>query len=63
MLNFPRWKVFTILGAVLLAAILALPNVLQMTAERLKDYNLRPITLGLDLQGGSNVLLKLTGLT
>ena len=59
MLHFPRWKTLTILAAVLLAVVLALPNVLSPDAQGwLKTYNLRPMTLGLDLQGGSNVLLE-----
>jgi protein-export membrane protein SecD len=59
MLHFPRWKVFSILAAVLVAVILALPNVLQKDAQDyLRPYGLRPVTLGLDLQGGSNVLLE-----
>jgi protein-export membrane protein SecD len=60
MLHIPRWKSFAIIGAVLVAIILALPNLLPKEAqEYLKDYGLRPVTLGLDLQGGSNVLLEI----
>ncbi|MCB1380200.1 MAG: protein translocase subunit SecD [Alphaproteobacteria bacterium] len=60
MLHFPRWKSFSILGAIVLAIVLALPNVLPKDIQdSLKPYNLRPVTLGLDLQGGSNVLLEI----
>jgi len=60
MLHFARWKSLSILGAVLLALLLALPNVLPADWQaRLRPYNLRPVTLGLDLQGGSNVLLEI----
>jgi protein-export membrane protein SecD len=59
MLNFPRWKVVAILAALVAAIVLALPNVLPSGARQtLAAYNLRPVTLGLDLQGGSNVLLE-----
>ena len=59
MLHFPRWKTFSILAAILVAVILALPNVLpKTTQDLLRPYGLRPVTLGLDLQGGSNVLLE-----
>lgn len=60
MLHFARWKSLLILAAVLLAALLALPNILSPAwQETLKAYGLRPMTLGLDLQGGSNVLMEI----
>ena len=41
MLHFARWKIFSILGAVLVAIILALPNVLPKSAQdQLRPYNL-----------------------
>ena len=59
MLNITRWKTIAILASVLLTVILALPNVLPDSMQaKLRDWNLRPVTLGLDLQGGSNVLLE-----
>ena len=59
MLHFARWKTFSILAAVLVAVILALPNVLpKTTQDLLRPYGLRPVTLGLDLQGGSNILFE-----
>jgi protein-export membrane protein SecD len=59
MLNVPRWKFVAILGVLLLAVLVALPNVLPKNLQdQLAPYNLRPVTLGLDLQGGSNVLLE-----
>jgi len=59
MLHFPRWKIVAILASIALAVILALPNVLPDDLQaKLRDWNLRPMTLGLDLQGGSNVLLE-----
>ena len=60
MMHFSRWKVFGIVAAVLLAVILALPNVLPKSMQdQLRPYNLRPMTLGLDLQGGINILLEI----
>jgi SecD/SecF fusion protein len=59
MLNVPRWKIIAILASIVLAVILALPNVLPTDVQnKLRAWNLRPVTLGLDLQGGSNVLLE-----
>ncbi|WP_395686553.1 protein translocase subunit SecD [Aestuariivirga sp.] len=59
MLHYPRWKIIAILAAVALAALLALPNILSPEWQaRLRAWNINPITLGLDLQGGSNVLLE-----
>ncbi len=60
MFHYPRWKVIAILASVLVSAFIALPNVLSPTQ---KDYmaahfGLRPLTLGLDLQGGSNILME-----
>lgn len=59
MLQFPRWKILSILAATLLAAFLSLPNILPKAQQDvLSAYGIRPMTLGLDLQGGSNVLLE-----
>jgi protein-export membrane protein SecD len=60
MFHYPRWKILSILGSVLLAAILALPNVLPADTKKYvaENYGLHPMTLGLDLQGGSNILME-----
>jgi len=60
MLHFARWKVVAILASVALSIFFALPNVLPTPwQEKLSEYTIaRPMTLGLDLQGGSNVLLE-----
>jgi len=60
MLNFPRWKALSILFAVALGMIFALPNLVgHDTWQRLPLVNgLKPLVLGLDLQGGSHVLLE-----
>jgi protein-export membrane protein SecD len=54
-------KIAAILGVLLLSALLALPNILPEASQKyLADHvGLRPMTLGLDLQGGSNVLLEI----
>jgi protein-export membrane protein SecD len=57
MLHFPRWKALSIIFAVLLGVIFALPNVVD--TSRFPFVNgLQPLVLGLDLQGGSHVLLE-----
>ena len=60
MLHFSKWKALGILLAVLVSIIVALPNVLPAAyQDKLRPYGLRPITLGLDLQGGVNILLEI----
>ena len=60
MLYFSRWKVIAILLSVLAGIAFALPNVLPKSIQDILRQNtiLRPVTLGLDLQGGSNVLME-----
>jgi protein-export membrane protein SecD len=60
MLHFSRYKTLAILASVLLAIIFALPNVLSPAGQdiMLKTIGARPMTLGLDLQGGSNVVME-----
>ncbi len=63
MLRFTRWKTIAIIVSVILALITALPNILPTgwnaaLAGFPFTSALRPMTLGLDLQGGSNVLLE-----
>ena len=60
MFHYPRWKIIAILGSVLIAALIALPNVLPTASKQYMadHFGLRPMTLGLDLQGGSNILME-----
>ncbi|HQX84602.1 MAG TPA: protein translocase subunit SecD, partial [Aestuariivirga sp.] len=60
MLNFSRYKTIAILASVVIAIIFALPNVLSPAAQAVMWNTLgaRPMTLGLDLQGGSNVVME-----
>jgi len=60
MLHFSKWKALGIVLAVLVSIVMALPNVLPAKyQDMLRPYGLRPITLGLDLQGGVNILLEI----
>ncbi len=60
MLYFSRWKTTFIWLAVLLGVLFALPNLLteQQRASLPSFMPKQPMTLGLDLQGGSYVLLE-----
>ena len=59
MLYFSRWKTISIWAVVLLGVLFAIPNILpEATRNALPDWlPKRPMTLGLDLQGGSHILL------
>jgi preprotein translocase subunit SecD len=60
MLHFPKWKIALVVGACLLSLLLSVPNVLpRQVLDRLpKGLSSRLIVLGLDLQGGSHLLLE-----
>lgn len=60
MLHFPKWKILLITGTCLLFVIMAIPS-LMPEAQRLKLFSWMPhkaVNLGLDLQGGSHLLLE-----
>lgn len=61
MLNFPRWKVIAILLSCLFFIALALPSLLPPAArDQLPAWMpSRTVNLGLDLQGGVHLLLKM----
>ena len=61
MLYFSRWKTISIWAIVLVGVLFALPNVYpEGLKSRLADwFPKREMTLGLDLQGGSHILLQL----
>ncbi|MDO6963895.1 protein translocase subunit SecDF [Rhizobium alvei] len=61
MLHYSRWKSILIWLTTLISILIALPNVLsQSTLDALPDWMpKRPMTLGLDLQGGSYIMLRL----
>jgi preprotein translocase subunit SecD len=60
MLNFAKWKISVILAVCILGLLYASPNMLNSsTAEGLPDWMpKKQISLGLDLQGGSHLLLE-----
>ncbi len=60
MLHFSRFKIFTILAILIIGLLFALPNVLpEKVREKLPPFMPKQtINLGLDLQGGAHMLLK-----
>jgi protein-export membrane protein SecD len=60
MLHFPRWKIILIIGSCLIFVLLAIPTFLtQETRDSLPGWvPKQAINLGLDLQGGSQLLLE-----
>jgi preprotein translocase subunit SecD len=60
MVQFQRWKVLLVLGVIAFSIVLALPNL--FSAERLQSmpswFPKSQVNLGLDLQGGSHLLLE-----
>jgi preprotein translocase subunit SecD len=61
MLQFPKWKIFLVLLVSIAGIVLAAPNMLpRSTTDKLPSW-LQPVNLGLDLQGGSYLLLEVDG--
>src|SRR5581483_4245920 len=59
MLYFSRWKVTAILGVTLLVCLCAVPNFFpQKLVDSWPKWAQRHVVLGLDLQGGSHILLE-----
>jgi preprotein translocase subunit SecD len=59
MLYFSRWKATAIVAAALLVCLIAVPNFLpEQTVQSWPKWAQRHIVLGLDLQGGSHILLE-----
>ena len=60
MANFPRWKIILILLICLMASVFAMPNFLSSKAmSKLPGYwPKNTMNLGLDLKGGSHLLLQ-----
>ena len=60
MLDFPRWKILSIWGVIALAILFAIPSLLPPKAENYWPAWLphTTINLGLDLAGGSQLLLE-----
>lgn len=59
MLYFTRWKVITIILTALVVCLFAVPNLFpETTVKSWPKWAQRHIVLGLDLQGGSSLLLE-----
>ena len=60
MLRFPVWKIGLIIGICIIGVVLSLPNLFpREQMQRLPDWlPHEQINLGLDLQGGSHLLLE-----
>lgn len=59
MINFPKWKIFLVVGVCLWGILQSIPNFLN--EKQRAEYKFLPsstIKLGLDLQGGSHLLLQ-----
>ena len=67
MLRFAPWKIAAIVGMIVVAVLLVVPSLLSPSLRDGLDAHLpawahpRTLTLGLDLQGGSHVLLQVDG--
>lgn len=61
MLDFPRWKILIIISACLFFMLLAIPSLLPVSVRSKLPESLQEtvVNLGLDLQGGSHLLLEL----
>jgi preprotein translocase subunit SecD len=59
MLDFPRWKVWSTILTLLIGVLFAIPSLMpEATAARLGLGSMPRINLGLDLSGGSHILLE-----
>ena len=60
MLHFPKWKIATVLIVLLVGTVLAIPSLIpRATLERMPGwFPKQTVSLGLDLQGGSHLLLE-----
>lgn len=64
MIHFPKWKAILVIAVCLLGVLYAAPNVLDRNTAAMLERTLpswlpvRTVSLGLDLQGGSHLLLE-----
>jgi preprotein translocase subunit SecD len=58
MLQLPRWRVILVILVTVLGFTFTLPNLLPQSARQHLPSFLKPMNLGLDLQGGSHLLLE-----
>src|ERR1700674_4552551 len=59
MLYFSRWKATAILATAMVICLFAVPNFIpEQTVQSWPKWAQRHVVLGLDLQGGSHILLE-----
>jgi protein-export membrane protein SecD len=60
MLHFPKWKIILVLGVLIIGTLLAIPSMLpRAVVDALPGWlPKQTVNLGLDLQGGSHLLLE-----
>jgi preprotein translocase subunit SecD len=58
MMQYAKWKTFLILGICFFGVVFASPNLLTHEQRSHLPEWMRPLSLGLDLQGGSQLLLE-----
>jgi preprotein translocase subunit SecD len=59
MLDFPRWKIASIIGVLLIGILFAVPSLIPESTAKQLGLGFAPrINLGLDLAGGSHILLE-----
>jgi preprotein translocase subunit SecD len=58
MVRFETWKLVLVLGACLASILFAAPNIMTPEMRKVMPSWLQPVNLGLDLQGGSHLLLE-----
>jgi len=59
MLDFPRWKIASIIGVLLVGILLAVPSFIPEATAKQMGLGFAPrINFGLDLAGGSHILLE-----
>ncbi|MDE2445955.1 MAG: protein translocase subunit SecD [Alphaproteobacteria bacterium] len=60
MFHYSRWKIIGIVASVLISLLVASPNIMPASVKTyMADHmGLHPLTLGLDLQGGSDILMQ-----
>src|ERR1700761_8381531 len=59
MLHFSRWKALAVLAVAAIVCLFAVPNFFSpQTVAKWPEWARRHIVLGLDLQGGSHILLE-----
>ncbi|MCW2366781.1 preprotein translocase subunit SecD [Sphingobium sp. B7D2B] len=59
MLDFPRWKIWLVLVALVVGSLYAVPSFLpDQTYSQLPRFMQARVNLGLDLSGGSHILLE-----